>query len=105
MISKIVIKGEEKVEAKDLTKLIHKASRFKSQIFIEKNERKANGKSLMGLLSLVVKGGDNINIIVDGEDESEAIGSLTAFIDNNFNDNWLSECYVWYKRWIKKNAR
>jgi phosphotransferase system HPr (HPr) family protein len=86
MISKIVINGEGKVEAKDLTKLIHKASRFRSQIFIEKDERKANGKSLMGLLSLAVKGGDNINIIVEGDDEKEAAKSLTEFINNNFSD-------------------
>ena len=87
MISKLVIKGEERVEAKNLTKLTQKASRFKSLISIEKHERKANGKSLMGLLSLAVKGGDSISIIVQGADESEAIEALTKFINNNFDDN------------------
>lgn len=87
MISKLVIKGEERVEAKNLTKLTQKASRFKSLISIEKDERKANGKSLMGLLSLAVKGGDSISIIVEGTDESEAIEALTKFINNNFDDN------------------
>ena len=87
MISKLVIKGEEGVEAKNLTKLTQKASRFKSLISIEKDERKANGKSLMGLLSLAVKGGDSISIIVEGTDESEAIEALTKFINNNFDDN------------------
>lgn len=87
MISKLVIKGEERVEAKNLTKLTQKASRFKSLISIEKDERKANGKSLMGLLSLAVKGGDSISIIVEGADESEAIEALTKFINNNFDDN------------------
>ena len=86
MISKLVIKGKERVEVKNLTKFIHKASRFKSLISIEKDERKANGKSLMGLLALAVKGGDSISIIVEGEDEREAIEALAKFINNNFDD-------------------
>lgn len=87
MVSKLLIKGEENVEAKKLTKLIHKASKFKSLISIEKDERNANGKSLMGLFSLAIKGGDSISIIVEGEDESDAIEVLTKFITNNFDDN------------------
>jgi len=86
MIFKLTINGEASVDARKLTKLIHKASGFNSLIYIEKDERKANVKSLMGVLSLAIKGGDNISLIAQGDDEREAIDSLSSFINNGFSE-------------------
>lgn len=74
------------LHARPATFFIQKANEFKSSIWIEREERKVNAKSLLGVLSLgVVKGGE-INIIIDGEDEAEAMAALLELIETNFGE-------------------
>jgi phosphotransferase system HPr (HPr) family protein len=81
MITKeIVINGENGFDAKPATLFIQKASRFKSSIWVEKGERKANGKSLLGLMSLGLANGQRIKVIADGEDEEQAIAELYHYL-------------------------
>mgnify|MGYP000420590860 CR=1 FL=1 len=55
---------------------IQKANEFKASIWIEKEERRVNAKSLLGILSLGIVGGTDIKIIADGPDEQVAVNSL-----------------------------
>ena len=74
------------LHARPATFFIQKANEFKASIWIERDERKVNAKSLLGVLSLgVVKGGE-INLIADGEDEAEAIAALMHLIETNFGE-------------------
>ena len=78
------------LHARPATFFIQKANEFKSSIWIERDERKVNAKSLLGVLSLgVVKGGE-VNIIVDGEDEAEAMEALLHLIETNFGEGEAS---------------
>jgi len=70
--------------ARPATFLIQKANEFKSSIWIEKDERRVNAKSLLGVLSLGVPREATINIIADGTDEVEAVDTLCALIDSDF---------------------
>jgi len=87
MITKsVTMTNQVGLHARPATFFIQKANEFKSSIWIEREERKVNAKSLLGVLSLgVVKGGE-INIIIDGEDEAEAMAALLELIETNFGE-------------------
>ena len=53
---------------------------------VEKEERRVNAKSLLGVLSLGIVKGTEIKIIADGADENEAIETLAALIDSDFSE-------------------
>ena len=72
------------LHARPATFLIQKANEFKSSIWIEKEERRVNAKSLLGVLSLGVAKGTTINIIAEGPDEVEAVDTLCTLIDSDF---------------------
>jgi len=65
---------------------IQKANEFKSSIWIEKDERRVNAKSLLGVLSLGIVKGSTITLVADGADEQEAIDTLTALINSDFSE-------------------
>lgn len=57
---------------------------FKSSIWVEKEERRVNAKSLLGILSLGIVGGTTIRIIADGPDEEAAVKGLVDLVDSGF---------------------
>ena len=74
------------LHARPATFFIQKANEFKSSIWVEKDERRVNAKSLMGVLSLGIVKGTAINLIADGADEKEAVEALVELISGNFGD-------------------
>ncbi|MBP3388110.1 MAG: HPr family phosphocarrier protein [Clostridia bacterium] len=87
MITKeIIIQNTVGLHARPATFFIQKANSFKSSIWIEKNERRANAKSLLGVLSLGIIKGDSIKILADGEDDANAVDGLVNLILTGFND-------------------
>lgn len=74
------------LHARPATFFIQKANEFKSSIWVEKDERKVNAKSLLGVLSLGITKGTTINIIADGADEEEAVVTLVNLIASNFTE-------------------
>lgn len=87
MLSKIVvIKNQVGLHARPATFFIQKANEFKSSIWIEKEDRRVNAKSLLGVLSLGIVKGTEINIVADGVDENEAIAKLSELIDSDFDE-------------------
>ena len=66
------------------TFFIQKANEFKSSIWVEKEERRVNAKSLLGILSLGIVGGTTIRIIADGPDEEAAVKGLVDLVDSGF---------------------
>ena len=65
---------------------IQKANEFKSSIWVEKEDRRVNAKSLLGVLSLGIVKGTAITLIADGTDEEEAISTLAELIDSDFTE-------------------
>ena len=74
------------LHARPATFFIQKANEFKSSIWVEKDERRVNAKSLLGVLSLGIVKGTTINLIADGVDEKEAVEGLIELISSNFED-------------------
>lgn len=75
------------LQSKVAAMFIQKASNYKSSIWIEKDERKANAKSLLGLLSLGIGNGTKIVITADGEDEETAVRELEEYINMGLADS------------------
>ena len=91
MITKeVVINNQVGLHARPATFFIQKANEFKSSIWVEKEERRVNAKSLLGVLSLGIVKGTTVTIIADGADEDAAIETLSALIDSDFSET-LSE--------------
>ena len=81
MINKeITINNEKGLHARPATFFIQKANTFKSSIWVAIADRKANAKSLLGVLSLGVSKGDTVTLIADGADEEEAVLGLTELV-------------------------
>ena len=83
-VKDVMVQNQVGLHARPATFFIKKANEFKSSIWIEKEERRVNAKSLLGILSLGIVGGTQIRIIADGADEQEAVTALTELVDSGF---------------------
>ena len=83
-LKEIVVQNQVGLHARPATFFIQKANEFKASIWVEKEERRVNAKSLLGILSLGIVGGTNIRIIADGEDEVKSVEVLVALIESGF---------------------
>ena len=81
MISRdITIKNSVGLYARPATFFIQKANSYKSSIWIEKDDRRVNAKSLLGVLSLALASGTTITLVADGPDEAEAISGIEDLV-------------------------
>ncbi|MBQ9974768.1 MAG: HPr family phosphocarrier protein [Oscillospiraceae bacterium] len=79
-----VVNNQVGLHARPATFFIQKANEFKCSVWVEREERKVNAKSLLGVLSLGIIKGTAINIIADGADEKEAVEALVKLISSDF---------------------
>lgn len=85
MFSKeVLVTNQVGLHARPATFFIQKANEYKSTIWVEKDERKVNAKSLLGVLSLGITRGVSITISADGLDEEQAVMGLIELISSNF---------------------
>ncbi len=80
----VVVQNQVGIHARPATFFIQKANEYKSSIWVEKDERKVNAKSLLGVLSLGITKGLTITIIAEGSDEEEAVNELVALVSSDF---------------------
>ena len=87
MIKKdIVIINKLGLHARASTKLTQTASQFAAEIWIERNGRKVNAKSIMGVMMLAAAKGSTVTLEASGEDEVAAIAALDALINDYFGE-------------------
>lgn len=79
-----VVNNQVGLHTRPATFFIQKANAFKSSIWIEREERKVNAKSLLNVLALGIVKGTPIKIIADGPDEEEAVEALIKLINSDF---------------------
>lgn len=85
-VKDVTVMNQVGLHARPATFFIQKANEFKSSIWIEKQERRVNAKSLLGILSLGIVGGTDIRIIADGADENDAVSALVELVESGFSD-------------------
>ena len=83
-VREVTVENSVGLYARPATYFIQKANEFKSSIWVEKEERRVNAKSLLGILSLGIVGNTTIKIIADGADEKEAGDQLVKMIERGF---------------------
>ena len=82
MIKTSVTINCEGLEARPIAMLVQKASQFSSKVHIEVGTKKVNAKSIMGMMSLSVRSGDEVVVITDGADEVEAAKEIETYLHN-----------------------
>ncbi len=80
----IVVKNQVGLHARPATFFIQRANTFESGVWVEREERKVNAKSLLGVLSLGITKGTGITIVANGPDEKEAVDCLISLVDSDF---------------------
>lgn len=82
----VVITNASGLHARPATFFIQKANSYKCTILVEKDDRKVNAKSLLGVLSLGIAKGMTVTLIADGQDENAAIAGLVELVDSGFSE-------------------
>ncbi|MEC2077236.1 HPr family phosphocarrier protein [Metabacillus fastidiosus] len=77
----IEVKLKTGLQARPAAMFVQEANRFSSDVFLEKEGKKVNAKSIMGLMSLAISTGSVITLIAEGSDEQEAVASLSKFVE------------------------
>ena len=85
-IKETTITNQVGLHARPATFFIQKANEFKSSIWVEKDDRRVNAKSLLGVLSLGIIKGDTVTLAADGSDEEQAVNALIELIGSNFSE-------------------
>lgn len=83
----IQIKNKFGLHARPAAEFVKTANRFRSEVWVRKQELEVNGKSIMGMMMLAAECGAEITIRANGEDEQEAIGELVALVNSRFGED------------------
>lgn len=83
---KIMIQNKLGLHARAAMKLINLTGRYESEIFLHYRNRKVNAKSILGVMALGAARGAEIELIVDGPDETDALSALENLINNFFDE-------------------
>ncbi|MCL2035800.1 MAG: HPr family phosphocarrier protein [Oscillospiraceae bacterium] len=86
-VKEVDVKNQVGLHARPATFFIQKANEYKSSIWVEKEERRVNAKSLLGILSLGIVRGSSIRVIADGADEQLAVEGLIKLVESGFVEN------------------
>jgi phosphocarrier protein HPr len=82
----IIISNRLGLHARASAKLTKLAGSFESDVFMSRNDRRVNAKSIMGVMMLAAGIGSVVEIEVDGPDEEAAMAALTALINDKFGE-------------------
>jgi phosphocarrier protein len=74
------------LHARPSARLTQLASSFDSKVFLSRNGRRVNAKSIMGVMMLAAAKGSTITLETEGEDEQEAIDALAGLISSGFGE-------------------
>ncbi|MEH7872988.1 HPr family phosphocarrier protein [Bacillus velezensis] len=77
---KVEVRLKTGLQARPAALFVQEANRFASDVFLEKNGKRVNAKSIMGLMSLAVSTGTEVTLIAEGDDEKEALEKLSAYV-------------------------
>jgi len=87
MIERIVtIRNRAGMHARPAALLVKTASSFASQVYIEKDNERVNGKSIMGVITLGATFNSQLKVIADGPDEAKAVEAIATLFENRFEE-------------------
>ena len=84
MIKKpVMIQNSMDMENRPIAHLVQEASQYRSQVFIEMDNKKINAKSIMGMMTLDLPVGEQVIVTADGVDEEKAVNDIEKYLSNN----------------------
>jgi phosphocarrier protein len=82
----VTISNRAGIHARPAAVLVGVSKDFKSSIYIEKENTRINGKSILGIITLCAEYGSVLKIIAQGEDEKEAVEAIVRLFDSKFEE-------------------
>ena len=79
----ITVRLEDGLDARPVALLVQEASKYESNIYFEVDDKRINAKSIMGMMSLTLSGGEHLTVVTDGEDEQKAAEDIKTFFDKD----------------------
>lgn len=76
----VEVKLKSGLQARQAALFVQEANRYQSDVYLQKDEKKVNAKSIMGIMSLAISKGSNVVISADGSDEEQAVSGLIEMI-------------------------
>ena len=76
----ILINRPQGLEGRPIAELVQVASKYESRVYLEHGTRKVNAKSIMGMMTLGLSAGEEIEIIVEGADEANAMEQIEKYL-------------------------
>lgn len=82
----LVITNKLGLHARAAARLVTLTARFESEIFLERNGNRVNGKSIMGVMMLAAAQGTRLILTAEGADEEAAVTEIVALVENRFDE-------------------
>jgi phosphocarrier protein HPr len=86
MTKELQVSNKLGIHARPAAMFVKVASRFKTNIFVEKDGETVNGKSIMGLMMLAAGPGAKLKVHADGTDAADALKELEELLEKKFNE-------------------
>lgn len=83
---RVTIRNELGLHARAATRLVECANRYASEIWLSNEQRRVDGKSILGLLTLAAGPGMSVVIETQGDDASDALSALSSLIESGFGE-------------------
>ena len=82
----VIIKNRAGIHARPAAMIVQAANLYDSQIYLEKDSNRINGKSIMGIMTLGAGYNTVIQILADGKDEEEAVNTIAKLFESRFEE-------------------
>lgn len=83
----VSIQNKLGLHARASTKLTQTASQYRSDVWLSRNDRRVNAKSIMGVMMLAAAKGSVVTVEANGEDEAAAIDAICALVNDKFGED------------------
>ena len=77
---KVTVNVKADIDARPIAMLVQVASQFDSSVYIDCDEKHVNAKSIMGMMTLALKDGEEVTIVTDGSDEAKAADEIENYL-------------------------
>lgn len=78
----VEVKLKSGLQARQAALFVQEANRFTADIFLKKDNRQVNAKSIMGIMSLAIARGTSVTLVAEGIDEEQALSTLSLLVEN-----------------------
>ncbi|MBL9187603.1 MAG: HPr family phosphocarrier protein [Opitutaceae bacterium] len=86
LIKELIVQNKMGIHARPAAMIVRITNKFKAEVFVEKDEEKVNGKSIMGLMMLAASAGSKVRFHVNGPDAVAMVAELEALFARKFDE-------------------